>query len=428
MTDADPISPPIERDSATSSEAGERPEPAPVSSEQIQETFGVPRWVPGSLILITLFVFGSVAAWFILGKLRDLLVWLFVALFASFALEPAVNWLAKRGWRRGLATGVILFGLIILGFLVIGAMVPLVASQVRQLINELPNWLNDISARTQDWFGFSVSIDDLRQRLASADSQLESLATNALGVGAKVLSLIFVTLTIGLFTFYMTAEGPRFRRALLSAFPPKVQAQVLWTWDVAIEKTGGYLYSRLLLAIVSTVGAFIAFSIIGIPFALPLALWMGFVSQFIPTVGTYIASALPILVALLSDPIDALWVVIYITVYQQLENYLLAPKVTARTMSMNAAVAFGSVIAGGLLLGPIGAFVAIPAAAIIQALLSAYVARHRVVEDDLTREHDHEVERQEKKEEKQRSGSGLIARFLRRSRTKKAGSGDRSSG
>jgi predicted PurR-regulated permease PerM len=108
-------------------------------------------------------------------------------------------------------------------------------------------------------------------------------------------------------------------------------------------------------------------------------------SQFVPVIGTYIAGALPIAIALIADPIDALWVLGVILVYQQVENYWFAPRITAQTMDIHPAVAFGGVIAGAALLGPVGALLALPAAATLQAFVSTYVTRHEVVESPLTR-------------------------------------------
>jgi hypothetical protein len=109
------------------------------------------------------------------------------------------------------------------------------------------------------------------------------------------------------------------------------------------------------------------------------------VSQFIPIVGTYIAAAVPLVVALLEEPRSALILLIWVAVYQQLENYVLSPRITARTMQLHPAVAFGAALAGGSIGGLLGAFMALPAAAVIQAVVSSYLTRHEVVENDLTR-------------------------------------------
>jgi predicted PurR-regulated permease PerM len=104
------------------------------------------------------------------------------------------------------------------------------------------------------------------------------------------------------------------------------------------------------------------------------------ISQFIPTVGTYLAIALPALIALLSDdPWDAVLVIIFATVYQQIENYFFAPRISARTMDIHPAVAFGSVIAGAALFGPIGALIGIPIAAAAIAMFDAYTRRYELI-------------------------------------------------
>jgi predicted PurR-regulated permease PerM len=238
-----------------------------------------------------------------------------------------------------------------------------------------------------------------------------------------VIGTIFKLLTIGLFTFYLTADGPRFRRAICSYLPAKHQTTVLWTWEVAIEKTGAYLYSRLLLAIFSGVATFIALTILGIPFALPLAVWMGLVSQFIPTIGTYIAMALPLLVAVVEDPVKALILLIFFSMYQQIENYLLSPRITARTMALHPALAFGCAIAGATISGVVGALLALPFAAIVQAVGSTFIHRHEVEETDLTRvvgpERSKEIRAQRKRQ--RGLGGGLMLRFRRGARGRREG-------
>ena len=110
-------------------------------------------------------------------QVKDLLIWVVVALFASFALEPAVDWLAKRGWRRGVATGVILFGLAVFAVVMVALMIPLVVTQLRELIDAAPDILRTISGYTTRWFNVDVSPEALQQQLSSADSELGQFAT-----------------------------------------------------------------------------------------------------------------------------------------------------------------------------------------------------------------------------------------------------------
>jgi predicted PurR-regulated permease PerM len=356
-----------------------------------QEEVRVPSWdwiwrLLGAIILAYLGTRLFLAAFL---KVKEVFVWLFISLFASFALEPAVNYLSKRGWRRGVATGVLIFGLAIGAILVVALMVPLLVSQIQALIKAAPSILQTISDFTNRHFNVDVSPTALKAQLTNADSAVakfaQNIAGNLFGFATSIIGTIFKMLTIGLFTFYLTADGPRFRRAICSFLPKKQQATVLFTWEVGIDKTGAYLYSRLLLAIFSGVATFIVLEILGIPFALPLAVWMGLVSQFVPTIGTYIAMALPLLVAVVKDPISALILLIFFTLYQQVENYLLSPRITSKTMQLHPALAFGCAIAGAQISGVVGAFLALPVAAIIQALSSTYIHRHDVEETELTR-------------------------------------------
>ena len=142
------------------------------------------------------------------------------------------------------------------------------------------------------------------------------------------------------------------------------------------------MVSRLLLALLSSLltGAFLWF--LGVPYWLPLAIWTGLVSQFIPTVGTYLAIAVPALIALAQQPLDALWVVAFGVVYQQVENYFFAPRITSRTVEIHPAVAFGAVVAGAALFGPLGALVSVPVVAAIEALAQTYGHRYEFVAQD----------------------------------------------
>jgi predicted PurR-regulated permease PerM len=379
---------------ATSTEIQQTPAPGegPPPAQADAGSERMPPWIPRLLLLIVLTAFAAYASLLLVRKLRDVILWLITALFLSFALEPAVNWLVRRrGWPRGAATGVVLFGLAAILLVTVAAMVPLVIDQVQQLVTRVPGWLEEASVYTERWFNIELTGSEILDQLRNADLAVSRIASSLASVGAFMLGLLFQVLTIGLFTFYLVADGPRVRRAVCSVLPPRRQREILDAWEIAIDKTGGFLYSRLLLAAISAFFAFIALMLLGVPFALPLALWMGLVSQFIPVVGTYIGAAVPLLVVLLSNPWSALIFLIYVVMYQQIENYLLSPRITARTMQLHPAVAFFAALAGAAISGILGAFMALPAAAVIQATVSSYLTRHEVVETRLTMQTDSEL-------------------------------------
>ncbi|HLA67651.1 MAG TPA: AI-2E family transporter [Acidimicrobiia bacterium] len=359
------------------------------STREPRDRQGMPRWIPRLLVIIVLIAVGLFSTYHILRRLRSLLVIIGISLFLSVALEPGVKFLAKRGWRRGIATGVMFLALVASVGLFIGLMVPLIIDQVSKLVTKLPEYVDQASTFLAR-FGIDFSSAKLAEAVQNVNRDLNSFATDIaggiFGVGQALLSTVFQLLTIGLFTFYMTADGPKLRRTVCSVLPADRQTEVLRVWEIAIDKTGAYFYSRTLLAGFSAAIGWAVFTVVGIPYALALALWMAVLSQFVPVVGTYLGGALPLLIALLESPGKAIAVVIYVVVYQLLENYLLAPRITARTMALHPAVAFGAAIAGGTLLGVPGTLMALPAAATIQAFVTTYVDRHQVVDSPLTQE------------------------------------------
>ncbi|WP_083913507.1 AI-2E family transporter [Nocardia concava] len=342
----------------------------------------LPAWLPRAYLLAAATVAGVVITFWALMRLHGLLTVLVVSLFLAFAIEPAVNWLAARGWKRGAATlsvFVVVTGVLV-GF--VWTMGELVVGQVTMLIKNLPQYTENTVVWVNTSFHTEVSVTDLTDRSSDLSSKLQSWALNLAGdvwgIGTTALGVLFQGLGVLLFTYYFAADGPRFRNAVCSLLPPRRQQHVLRAWDIAVETTGGYLYSRALLAFCSAVAHFAAMRVLDIPSAFALALWVGVVSQFIPTVGTYLAGALPVMVALAHNPRTALWILGFIVVYQQFENYVLQPRITATTLDMHPAVAFGAVLAGAALFGATGALLAIPVTATAQAFLSAYVRRYDV--------------------------------------------------
>lgn len=322
----------------------------------------------------------------ILSDLRSLSIMVLVSLFLSFAIEPAVNRMERWNIRRGLATG--LMFVTVLGALggfgiAVGS---LLADQLTEFSDNIPSYLSDIDEFLDDNFGIEGATADIQEDYENGAlaKQLGSFADDLAQFGATVVNILFQLFTIGLFSFYLVAEGPKLRRSVCSLLPAHRQKRVLEIWDIAIAKTGGYIASRAILALIAALVHWAAFVIIGMPSSLALAIWVGVISQFIPVVGTYIAGVLPLLVGLLDEPRTGISALIVIIVYQQLENYIFAPRITAQTMQIHVAVAFGAVIAGNAILGIVGALLALPFAATLQSIVSAAAERHDIDEEILS--------------------------------------------
>jgi predicted PurR-regulated permease PerM len=316
-------------------------------------------------------------------ELSSFLTIILMALFLSFALEPAVQWFVNKGWKRGAATGLMLALVFVTGIVLLALIIPAVVTGFKQLFESAPALVD----RFTGWLRIihiDVSSEHLIQELQNNSDKVISAAQNIasgliLGVAAGILGTLFKVASVGLFTFYLVAEGPRLRRAILSMTPPERQERLLFVWEQAITQTGGYFYSRLLLAVINGGGMYVVLRVNGVPFAAPLAIFEGIVAEFIPIVGTYIGGAVPILVAFLTSTGAGIWAAGYIVVYQQLENYILSPRLTAKTMSLHPAVAFAAALIGGAIGGLLAAFLALPVAGVLQAAILEYSKPYEVV-------------------------------------------------
>ncbi|MEU7058718.1 AI-2E family transporter [Streptomyces sp. NPDC046197] len=363
---------------------GSAPPPRPPAEGGAGPIARMPRWLPRAMVLALALVAAFQLGSWAFHQLTGLLINVLIAFFLALAIEPAVSRMAARGMRRGLATFLVFLGLAIAtaGFVtLLGSML---AGQIIKMVEGFPDYLDSLINWANVKFHTDLRRVDIQEGLLHSDwlrKYAQNSAAGVLDVSAQVLGGLFQLLTVALFSFYFAADGPRLRRAICSVLPPARQAEVLRAWEIAVDKTGGYLYSRGLMALISGIAHYILLQALGVPYAPVLGVWVGLVSQFIPTIGTYLAGALPMLIAFTVNPWYALWVLVFVVIYQQFENYMLQPKLTSKTVDIHPAVAFGSVIAGTALLGAVGALIAIPAVATLQAFLGAYVKRYAVTDD-----------------------------------------------
>jgi predicted PurR-regulated permease PerM len=344
-----------------------------------------PPWLGRATLTVALVVVGVLVAVDLAGWLRGLLILVLTSFFLGCAMEPSVNRLAARGWRRSRATGLVFLGLLAVVAAFVAIMGRLLVGQVRGLVDALPGFTREAAHQVDDHFGTDLSSSGVVAKLGGANGPIASLgqqvAGNAIGVGASVVGLLFQLLAVSLFTYYFAVDGPRLRRWLCTFLPPQHQRELLRLADIAVDRTAAYLNYRMALAALSTVFHTAVFVALGLPNALALGLWVGVISQFVPTVGTYIAAILPVLVSLTDGLRTSLLVLAIIIAYQQVENYLVSPRLSRRTMHVHPAVGFGSVIAGAAILGPVGAVLALPIVAIIQSFAGTYVHRHELIDE-----------------------------------------------
>ncbi|MBE1878157.1 AI-2E family transporter [Myceligenerans sp. TRM 65318] len=328
-------------------------------------------------------VFVGIFAWHALGALESLWVAVLIAFFLSLALEPATVWLVRRGWRRPAAAAVTLLG----SLTAIGAVMALFGNlfvqQVVALGRTLPEYYETLRTFVLGFVDLPLpERDDLVGQ--GLDQFGSDLAASALVVGSALLSGLFWSITILLVAYYLLAAGPRFRRAVCRWVPTGHQDEVLHLWGVVQRKVSDYLGTRLVLAVISTIVTCVFLLILRTPYAFPLAVFVGVVSQFVPTIGAYLGGALPVMVALTGQGAwQAGAVLVFVVAYQQVENLWLAPMLSERALEMNAAVSLLVVLAFGAVFGALGAFLALPIAATIQAMATTYLQRHELIESHM---------------------------------------------
>jgi predicted PurR-regulated permease PerM len=306
-----------------------------------------------------------------------LLAWLF-----AIALEPGIQTLTGRGLSRAPAAAIV-GGSAVLGSLILAAVFgQLFFTQIADLVRNLP----DLSTTLINWvnstFGTSLNADSITSSMSISPAQVaswaETFSGGVLGVVGSLAAVLFDLVTVLVFGFYFAADGPHFFRTLASGMPQSGQKVFLTVSDIATSKTGGYVVSKIVLAGLSAAFHGIFFLAIGVPYWLPFALFVGITAQFVPLLGTYLGVLLPVLATVFISPWKALAIVAFAAVYQQIESYVLTPRVSKKTMDVNPAIALGAVFAGAAVWGPIGALIGIPLAAAGVAILDTYKQRYEL--------------------------------------------------
>ena len=335
-----------------------------------------------ALIVVALLLAVSIGVW-AFSALSSFLFILLLAWLVSIAMEPIVLALANRGMKRGLATGLVMLAGVIIFAILAEIFGSVFYSQLSQLGEQFPGTVTSLISWVNSTFKTEFDIATIASSIQLTPDKLGQLAGTygggLLGIFGSLVTLIFDGLTILVFAYYFSADSPRLRQTIGSWMAPRYQRVFVTVWRISVEKTGGYVISKLVLAGLSALFHSVFFWAIDVPFWLPLGLLAGIVGQFIPTIGTYIGVALPALFTLVERPINVLWIAIFATIYQQIENYIFTPRVSRRTMDVHPAVALGSVIAGAALFGPIGALIGIPLAAVALSIINTFSARHALL-------------------------------------------------
>jgi predicted PurR-regulated permease PerM len=345
-----------------------------------------------AVLRVVLVVVAVVLTLVLMYLLRQPLTWIFIAAFIAVALSGPVNFLSRR-MRRGFAIALVYLGLILTPFVLIGLLVPPIVTQANNLVQNLPEYAEDLTnfVNDNDRLRQLQEDYDITGKLEEQAQELPARLGDAAGVlsdiGLGIVNSIFAAVTILVLSIFMMGSGRRFLDSWARRYPPEREAWMRRLFERIGNAIGNYVAGALLQATVAGVTSWIVLMVLGIPYALPLAVII-FLLDLVPLVGATLGAIVVGVVTLFSDfPIDTIVWAVFAIIYQQVENNVIQPRIQAKAVQLDPLVVLISVLFGSALFGVLGALLAIPVAAAIQITVREYTAQRRTVGEAPEAEH-----------------------------------------
>ena len=335
---------------------------------------------PTTVLAVLGITFGFLLLLYITWISRQVLTWIVVAIFLTLALNPAVEAFERRGLRRGIATA--LTSMLALGVM-IGAgslFIPTLVSEATGFADELPEYVNDVS-EGRGPLGELVERYEIDERVRDAvqggdASSVLGLSDTALAITQSVITFIVAVVTIAFMTFFMLLEGPRWMERFYGLLPEGSRETWRGIGRDIYRTVGGYVTGNLLISVIAGVSTTIVLLILDVPYAVALGLLVA-ILDLIPLAGATLAAIIVTTVAFLTSIPAGIIVLVFMIVYQQIENHLLQPLVYSRTVQLSPLAILVAVLIGAKIAGILGALAAIPVAGTIQVLLLAWLRARR---------------------------------------------------
>lgn len=307
----------------------------------------------------------------ILYEIRRILLWLFIAIFLAAVIGPAVSFLVRRGWRRGLAIGAVVITLTVLAGGAVFVFVRPLVTQSIEFAEDLPENLErlrgaPIVRQTLDRFNVEDRLeqvsDDLPDRLLGFSGPLFSIFKT---IGETIIALV----SIAVMAVFLLLYGPQFADTALRLIPNgRLRRRVDHLGVRSLDAVSGWVLGNVLTSVVAGVAALVLFVSLGLPYATLLALWVA-IADLIPLAGATLGAIPGIVVGFLVSPLAGIVVTIFFVLYQQLENHVLQPAVYGRTIKLNPFLVLLAILVGIELAGFVGALLALPVAGIVQIIV-----------------------------------------------------------
>lgn len=347
-------------------------------------TLDIPNRVVVRVMLVVVATLIGLAA---VRQASHALTLIFTAFFLSLALNSPVHWLAQRlpGKRKGsrtAATAISFFVVVVvlLGFLV--SIVPPLVRQTSSFVRTIPQLADQV--RDEDTgIGRFVARYQLQDDITKFSKQISERLGDVSGAAVsgvqRVGSSVIAILTVLVLTFMMLIEGPRWRRFLMDVVPDERQARAQRLAHDMYRVVKGYVNGQVVLALLAALMLLPALLILHVPYPAALVVIV-FICGLIPLVGHTIGAIIVSLVALFHSPVSAVLILAYYILYQQIENYIIQPRIQANSTNMSPLLVFSSVIIGVSFGGLLGGLVAIPVAGCIRIALLDYLRSKKIIE------------------------------------------------
>lgn len=352
--------------------AGTQPAPGEPSDPPHFGKLGPPMNRNGPFFIGFVGAIGVLLAYYLLqlvASLSAVLTLVGVAAFIAIGLDPLVRALQRRGLGRGLSVALVFAAVLAVFAGFVAAVVPTVISQAGELTESLPDTLDNLTRS-----GFVAQLDRDYGVIANANTQLRERLSNGetvmqlfggiLGAGRAVLSGFVSTFTVLVLSLYFLASLHSIAEAGYRMVPRSRRTRVRALGDEIIHRIGGYMAGQFAVATINAVLTFVLLSILRVPYSIVLSITVGILG-LIPLVGATLGAVIVVLVGLFQSWQVGLIIAVYYLIYQQVENYVIAPRIMSRTVNVPGAVALIAALAGAALLGVLGALIAIPIAAAI---------------------------------------------------------------
>ncbi|NUR08930.1 MAG: AI-2E family transporter [Nocardioidaceae bacterium] len=324
-----------------------------------------------------LFAAGALLAFWLGGLLLSIgstLLLVVVAAFLAAGLNPTVEWLGHHGIRRPVAVTIVTLLVLIAMMLFFVALVPVITDQVSKIVANAPRWFDELQHNRQiQNLDQRYDIFDRVQKALTGANIGSTLFGGVLGVGLKVVGFLANTFIVVVLTLYFLAGLPRVKHSVYDFAPASRRERVTQLGDRIIENVGDYVSGAFLVAMCAGISSLVFLFVIGLgEYAVALAAVVTLL-DVIPMIGATLGAVIVTAIGFATEPRLGLYCLIFYIAYQQFENYVIYPRVMARSVDLPGLVIVIAALVGAGLLGVIGALLAIPTAAAIVLIVKEVV-------------------------------------------------------